>query len=285
MFVPLKDLVLDAQAKKYAVGAFNFSNLETLLAIVRAANKLSAPVIIQTSQSAIKYAGLEYIVAMAKAAAKTSGVPLALHLDHGTDLAVVMACIQAGYSSVMIDGSHLPLAENIAFTRKVVEAAHPLGVSVEAELGRLGGVEDEISVASHEVMYTDPEEACQFIEAVEVDALAVAIGTAHGQYHGEPKLDFQRLAEIAATISTPLVLHGASGIKDESIKKAVAQGVTKVNIDTDLRVAFRQAVKDFVDNFQDYDPRKILSPAIQGMQEVVAAKINLFGSAGKAVLK
>lgn len=282
MLTPLKDLVLEAQSRGYAVGAFNFSNLEILKAIVSVATRLSSPVIVQTSQSAIKYAGLEYIVAMARVAGQSAGVPVALHLDHGTDEDLVMACIKAGYSSVMIDGSHLPIPENIKLTKRIVEAAKPAGVSVEAELGRLGGVEDEISVAERDVAFTDPAEARRFVEATGVDALAVAIGTAHGQYKGEPKLDFPRLEQIRVAVPTPLVLHGASGLPADDIQKAVQRGVCKINIDTDLRLAFHQAVKEFVLQSDDYDPRKILTPAIKGMEEVVEAKIRLFGSAGMA---
>lgn len=282
MLTPLKDLVLEAQSRGYAVGAFNFSNLEILKAIVSVATRLSSPVIVQTSQSAIKYAGLEYIVAMARVAGQSAGVPVALHLDHGTDEDLVMACIKAGYSSVMIDGSHLPMPENIKLTKRIVEAAKPAGVSVEAELGRLGGVEDEISVAERDVAFTDPAEARRFVEATGVDALAVAIGTAHGQYKGEPKLDFPRLEQIRVAVPTPLVLHGASGLPADDIQKAVQRGVCKINIDTDLRLAFHQAVKEFVLQSDDYDPRKILTPAIKGMEEVVEAKIRLFGSAGMA---
>ncbi|MBO8125771.1 MAG: class II fructose-1,6-bisphosphate aldolase [Firmicutes bacterium] len=283
MLTPLKDLVQAAQAGHYAVGAFNFSNLEILKSITETAQRLSSPVIIQTSQSAIKYAGLGFIVAMARAAAEETDVPIALHLDHGTDLDLIKECIARGYSSVMIDGSHLPLEENIRITREVVALAHPSGVSVEAELGRLVGVEDEISVDEREASFTDPDEARRFVEATGVDALAVAIGTAHGQYKGEPKLDFDRLKQIAGAVETPLVLHGASGVPAESVSKAIKLGICKVNIDTDLRLAFHGAVKSFLESSDSYDPRKLLAPAMEAMSEVVATKINLFGSAGKAV--
>lgn len=283
MLVSLRELLQEAKRWRYAVGAFNFSNLETLRAIILAAQRRSAPVIIQTSQTAIKYAGLEYIVAMARVAGEQAGVPVVLHLDHGTDLATIEACIKVGYSSVMIDASHHSFTENIRLTKEVVAMAHAHGVSVEAELGRLAGQEDEISVGEREAAFTDPAEARAFVEETGVDALAVAVGTAHGLYRGEPHLDFLRLQQIAELVSIPLVLHGASGVPDASIRQAIACGISKINIDTELRIAFYRAVKNFLDHHDTYDPRKFLSPAIDAMAELVEAKIDLFGSANKAV--
>lgn len=283
MLVSLRELLQEAKRGRYAVGAFNFSNLETLRAIILAAQRRSAPVIIQTSQTAIKYAGLEYIVAMARVAGEQAGVPVVLHLDHGTDLATIEACIKAGYSSVMIDASHHSFTENIRLTKEVVAMAHAHGVSVEAELGRLAGQEDEISVGEREAAFTDPAEARAFVEETGVDALAVAVGTAHGLYRGEPHLDFLSLQQIAELVSIPLVLHGASGVPDASIRQAIACGISKINIDTELRIAFYRAVKNFLDHHDTYDPRKFLSPAIDAMAELVEAKIDLFGSANKAV--
>ncbi|NLY56700.1 MAG: class II fructose-1,6-bisphosphate aldolase [Firmicutes bacterium] len=283
MLVSLRELLQEAKRGRYAIGAFNFSNLETLRAIILAAQRRSAPVIIQTSQTAIKYAGLEYIVAMARVAGEQAGVPVVLHLDHGTDLATIEACIKAGYSSVMIDASHHSFTENIRLTKEVVAMAHAHGVSVEAELGRLAGQEDEISVGEREAAFTDPAEARAFVEETGVDALAVAVGTAHGLYRGEPHLDFLRLQQIAELVSIPLVLHGASGVPDASIRQAIACGISKINIDTELRIAFYRAVKNFLDHHDTYDPRKFLSPAIDAMAELVEAKIDLFGSANKAV--
>jgi len=281
--VTVGELVKDAQLRGYAVGAFNLNNLEILQAIIQAAEEEKAPVILQASQGGLKYAGLEYIVAMAETAARQVSVPVALNLDHGTSFEQAVKCIRAGFSAVMIDGSHLSFEENIALTKKVVEVAHPSGVSVEGELGRIGGTEDDISVSEKDVAYTDPDQAAEFVEKTGVDALAVAIGTAHGVYKGEPKLDFERLAEIRARVDVPLVLHGASGVSDESIQRAVQSGITKINIDTELRQAFSHTLKEFLrDNPDEIDPRKLLGPSRDSMREVVRAKMRLFGCSGKA---
>jgi fructose-bisphosphate aldolase class II len=192
-------------------------------------------------------------------------------------------CIRHGFSAVMIDGSQHPYEDNIAITQKVIEVAHPCGVSVEAELGKIGGVEDDIKVESADATFTDPKEAAEFVERTKVDALAIAIGTAHGVYKGEPKLDFDRLAEITAATDVPLVLHGASGVGDESIRKAVSLGICKINIDTELRQAFTKAVQEVVHTSpKEFDPRKLLGPAREAMKEVVRYKMRLFGSAGRA---
>jgi fructose-bisphosphate aldolase class II len=283
MLVSGKELFQAAKAGGYAVGAFNLNNMEILQAIIEAAEEENSPVFIQASQGGIKYAGIEYIAGMAKVAADKVKVPIALNLDHGTSFTQVVQCVRHGFSAVMIDGSKHPFEENIAVTQKVVEVAHPNGVSVEAELGKIGGVEDDIVVASAEATFTDPKEAAEFVERTNVDALAVAIGTAHGVYKGEPKLDFKRLEAIAASTDVPLVLHGASGIGDEQIRRAIPYGVTKINIDTDLRVAFSQAIKDLLAKKpNEIDPRKILGPARDAMKEVARAKMRLFGSAGRA---
>jgi fructose-bisphosphate aldolase class II len=283
LLVSAKELFQEARRGKYAVGAFNVNNMEILQAIVEAAEEVKSPVIIQASQGGLKYAGIEYIAEMGKLAAAKAKVPLALNLDHGTDFAQVVRCIRHGFSAVMIDGSQLSFEENIAVTKKVVEVAHPNGVSVEAELGKISGVEDDVVVAAHDALMTDPDEAAEFVERTNCDALAIAIGTAHGVYKGEPKLDFQRLNEIASRIDTPLVLHGASGVPDEAIQKAISYGIVKINIDTDLRVSFSQAVKDTLNaNPNEIDPRKILGPAKAAMKKAVIAKMKLFGSAGRA---
>jgi len=281
--VTVGELVKDAQLRGYAVGAFNLNNLEILHAIVQAAEEEKAPVILQASQGGLKYAGLDYIVAMAKVAAKQASVPVALNLDHGTSFEQAVKCIRAGFSAVMIDGSHWSFKENIELTRKVVEVAHPSGVSVEGELGRIGGTEDDISVSDKDAIYTDPDEAVTFVEITGVDALAVAVGTAHGVYKGVPKLDFERLADIRARVEVPLVLHGASGVPDESIQRAVQIGITKINIDTELRVAFSQTLKKYLEENPDViDPRKIIGPSRDSMREVVRSKMKLFGCSGKA---
>ncbi|GFP19591.1 fructose-bisphosphate aldolase, class II [Candidatus Hakubella thermalkaliphila] len=283
LFVPNKLLLEKAMAEGYAVGAFNTNNLETTRAIVRAARELDSPLILATSEGAINYAGINNLKTMAEIAAQESGLPISLHLDHGTSLEIVMRCIRHGWSSVMYDGSKLPFEENVANTRQVVELAHLVGVSVEGELGRLVGVEDNISVTEREAAMTDPDQAQEFVKRTGVDALAVAIGNAHGFYKGEPQLDFIRLEQIRARVEVPLVLHGASGIPDEGIRRAVKIGVDKINIDTEVRAAFQKAVASFLaENPQVIDPRKILGPAIKAMSEVVKSKIELFGSVGKA---
>jgi fructose-bisphosphate aldolase class II len=257
--------------------------MEIVQAIVDAAEAEKSPVIIQASQGAIKYAGLKYIVALVQVAAEQSTVPVALHLDHGTGFEQVIKCIRYGFSSVMIDGSKLPLEENIALTNKVMEVARAVGVSVEAELGKIGGTEDDIYVHERDALFTDPEEARVFVEKTGVDSLAVAIGTAHGQYKGEPKLDFPRLEKIKSLVKIPIVLHGSSGVPDEAIKQAIKLGVRKVNIDTNIREAFVKGVRETIDNNpKEIDPRKILGPAKKAMTDIIREKIRLFGSSGKA---
>jgi fructose-bisphosphate aldolase class II len=281
--VPMGYLLREAEKDGYAVGAFNCSNMEILQAIIRAAQAENSPVILQVSEGAIKYAGLEYLVAMAKLAAKHTSIPVALHLDHGTDLELIEKCIQAGFTSIMYDGSHLPLKENADITRRLVETSLRAGFSVEAELGRISGTEEKISVTEKEAFFTDPEEARYFVSLTGVDALAVSIGTAHGHYRGEPKLDFERLSKIHSLIPTPIVLHGSSGVPEEAIQEAIKRGARKINIDTDIREAFIGAIRrELTNNLKEIDPRKILGPAREDAMEVVRNKIRLFGSSGKA---
>jgi fructose-bisphosphate aldolase class II len=281
--VPVKDLLERAEAGGYGVGAFNCNNMEIIQAIISAAEKEKSPVIVQASQGAINYAGLEYITALTQVAADNTFIPVGLHLDHGTSFEQTVQCIRHGFTSVMIDGSKLPMAENIALTKRVLEVARAVGVSVEAEIGKIGGTEDDITVNEWEASLTEPEEAQEFVEATGVDALAVAIGTAHGQYKGTPKLDFERLQKIKELIKIPIVLHGSSGVPDEAIRKAIELGVRKVNIDTNLREAFVAGVREVLENDpKQIDPRKILGPAKDKMSDVIREKIRLFGSAGKA---
>ncbi len=281
--VTMAELLKKAEAGNYAVGAFNCNNMEIIQAIIDAATQENAPVIVQASQGAIKYAGLDYIVALTKIAAANSPVPVALHLDHGTSFEQAIQCIHGGFTSVMIDGSKLPLQENIALTNRVLDVARAVGVSVEAELGKISGTEDDIFVHDKEALFTEPEEALEFVNATGVDALAIAIGTAHGQYKGEPKLDFERLKKIKALVNMPIVLHGSSGVPDEAIKEAVALGVNKINIDTNIREAFVAGAKEaLAANPNEIDPRKILGPAKLKMTEIIREKIRLFGSSGKA---
>lgn len=281
--VPVSDLLKKAETGGYAVGAFNCNNMEIVQAIIAAAEAENAPVIMQASQGAIKYAGIDYIVAMAKLAAERTHVPVALHLDHGTSFEQVMQCIRAGFSSVMIDGSKLPLAENIVLTKRVLDVARAVGVSVEAELGKIGGTEDDIHVSEREAFFTDPGEAGTFVRETGVDALAVAIGTAHGQYKGIPELDFPRLEKIKSIVNIPIVLHGSSGVPDDAVRQAIHLGVRKVNIDTNIREAFTAAARKVLDNNpKEIDPRKMLGPAREAATEVIREKIRVFGSTGKA---
>ncbi|MDK2918144.1 MAG: fructose-bisphosphate aldolase, class [Candidatus Petromonas sp.] len=283
MLVTGKAILEHAHKNGYAVGAFNVNTMEQVQAIIEAAEETKSPVIIQASQGGLKYAGVEYIAAMVKTAAEKTSVPVALHLDHGTDFKQIMLCLRNGFTSVMIDGSHYELEENIRKTRQIVEMAHAVGVSVEAELGKIGGTEDDISVDEKDATFTDPDEAERFVKETEVDYLAIAVGTAHGPYKGEPKIDFDRIKTIKERLNMPLVLHGSSGVPEESIKKAVSLGINKINIDTDIRMAFHKAVKEFIaENPDVYDPRKILTPAKKAMKEVIAEKMRMFGSAGMA---
>ncbi|MEG6522832.1 class II fructose-1,6-bisphosphate aldolase [Desulfotomaculum sp. 1211_IL3151] len=281
--VSVKELLAKAEEGKYAVGAFNVNNMEIVQAILAAAEAEKAPVIMQASQGAIKYAGIEYIYALANLAASKSTVPMALHLDHGTSFDQCMQCIRYGFTSVMIDGSKLPLEENIALTNKVIEVARATGVSVEAELGKIGGTEDDIHVDEKDAFFTDPEEARYFVEKTGVDALAIAIGTAHGQYKGVPQLDFPRLEKIVGMVKAPIVLHGSSGVPDEAIQEAIRLGVRKVNIDTNIREAFTGACRQVLENnAKEIDPRKVLAPAREAATQIIREKIRVFGSSGRA---
>ena len=305
MLVTNKELLLPAMQKGYAVGAFNIQNLESLLAVVEAAVEEKSPVIVAVTPSSIKYGGLAYLTKIVRTAAESAPVPMSLHLDHGKDFETVSKCVEAGFTSVMIDGSFLKFEENIALTKRVVDLAHAKGVSVEAELGRLAGVE-ESTVEEREAVLTDPDSAKEFVEQTGVDTLAVAIGTSHGAYKfkGEAKLDFERLRLIRERVNIPLVLHGASsvpqwiiqkavkygaelagakGIPEEHIKKAISLGISKINIDTDLRLAFTATIREVLSTKPtEFDPRKILGPAKEAMKDVVKSKMRLFGSSGKA---
>ncbi len=254
-----KELLLDAQKNHYAVGAFNVENMEMMQAVIAAAEAENAPVILQTTPSTLKYADTTLYSAMAKVVAENTFVPVAIHLDHGSSAELCEKAAKDGYTSLMIDGSKLPLEQNIELTKKVVEMAKTYSVcpSVEAELGKLGGKEDDVEVKDGEDACTDPAEAIQFVEKTGIDSLAVAIGTAHGFYKGTPKLEFERLAEIRNNVSVPLVLHGSSGIPDEDVIKAISLGICKVNFATELRVAYSDAVKACINQDPSvYDPKK-----------------------------
>jgi fructose-bisphosphate aldolase class II len=301
-----KEILEAANGGGYAVGAFNINNLEILQGVVRGGTEMNAPLIIAASEGAIEYAGFDYIVSMVRTAAELTSIPMALHLDHGRDHAVIARCITGGFTSVMIDASHLPLEDNIKETKQVVKLAHAEGVSVEAELGRLRGIEDMISVDEREATLTKPEDAERFVTETGVDFLAPAIGTSHGafKFKGEAKLDLERLKEIKKRVGIPLVLHGAStvpqqllqlvtqyggelqdakGVPPDQLKKAIALGINKINTDTDLRLALTAAVRRVLtDDRKVFDPRKILGPARDMITEVVKEKVTLFGSAHKA---
>ncbi|MBE3591101.1 MAG: class II fructose-1,6-bisphosphate aldolase [Firmicutes bacterium] len=276
------DLIGQAHRDGYAIGSFNINNMEILQAVITAAELERSPVMVQTSQGAIKYAGADYLAAMVKVAAAKATVPVALHLDHGTDFEVAVRCLREGWSSLMYDGSKYPLEENIARTRKVVEIAHAVGVSVEGELGKIGGVEEHIVVSEREALFTDPAEAETFVKETGVDYLAVAIGTAHGLYKGRPDLDFPRLQAIHERVRIPIVLHGGSGVPEDQIKEAIRLGVAKINIDTELRQAFLEAVRaKLAENPDELDPRKVLGPGRDAMVERVREKMRFFGSSGR----
>ncbi|AEF18211.1 MULTISPECIES: class II fructose-1,6-bisphosphate aldolase [Thermoanaerobacterium] len=283
MLVTGIELLKKANEEGYAVGAFNTSNLEITQAIVEAAEEMKSPAIIQVSEGGLKYAGIETISAIVRTLAAKASVPIALHLDHGTDFNNVMKCLRNGWTSVMMDASKLPLEKNIEVTKNVVTIAHGMGVSVEAEIGKIGGTEDNVTVDEREASMTDPDEAYRFAKETGVDYLAISIGTAHGPYKGEPKLDFDRLVKIKEMLKMPIVLHGASGVPEADIRKAVSLGVNKINIDTDIRQAFAARLRELLKNDEEvYDPRKILGPCKEAMKEVVKNKMRMFGSEGRA---
>ena len=281
--VPMTEFLPRAKKEGFAVGQFNMNNLEFVQGIAAAAKEEQSPFIFGVSEGAMRYMGIEYVVAMARIAAQESGVPVALHLDHGSSFEVAMKCIQDGFSSVMFDGSHYPYEENIRLTREVVKAAHAVGVSVEGELGTIGGVEDDVQVDEADAALAKPEEAIRFWEETQVDAMAVAVGTAHGMYKGEPKIRFDIIEEVSRNIEAPIVLHGGSGVPDESIQKAVQLGVGKINVNTESQVACTQVVRDLLGENPDMiDPRKYLGPGRDAIKETVKGKMRLFNSSGKA---
>ncbi|HGJ5863757.1 MAG TPA: tagatose bisphosphate family class II aldolase [Arsenophonus nasoniae] len=280
--ISTREMLKNAQRGRYAIPAFNVHNLETIQVVVETAANMASPVILAGTPSTFTYAGLEYIVSICTQAASLNKLPLALHLDHHEELTDICHKVKAGVRSVMIDASHLPFAENIDTVANVVQFCHRYDVSVEAELGRLGGQEDELIVDSKESFHTDPSAAKKYVAQTGIDSLAVAIGSAHGLYHDEPHLDFKRLAEIQRQVDIPLVLHGASGISEEMIRQSISLGICKVNVATDLKIAFADAVKQYLSEHPDAnDPRKYITPGKQVMQQVVENKILMCNSAGK----
>ncbi|WP_297134372.1 class II fructose-1,6-bisphosphate aldolase [Terrisporobacter sp.] len=279
--VTTKEILLKAQEGNYAVGAFNVENMEMVMAVIAAAEELNAPVIMQTTPSTVKYAGLDFYLANVAAAAKKSKVPVAMHLDHGSSFDLAMQALRAGYTSIMIDGSHSVFEENIEITKRVVDACKPSLIPVEAELGKVGGKEDDLDGGSGG--YTDPLEAKEFVEKTNVDSLAVAIGTAHGVYDGIPKLDLNRLSEIKNVVSVPLVLHGASGLSEEAIKESINRGICKVNFATELRIAYTDGIKNTLsENPELIDPKKYGKSAMENVKELVKNRIEMCGSVNRA---
>ncbi len=308
--VTSKKMFEDAYKGGYAVGAFNVNNMEIIQGIVQAGTKLNAPLILQVSKGARAYANHTYLVKLVEAAVETSGLPIVLHLDHGPDFQTCKACIDGGFTSVMIDGSHLPYEENVALTKKVVDYAHDHGVVVEGELGRLAGIEDDVKVSDEDSSYTKPEEVCDFVGRTGVDSLAIAIGTSHGAYKfkpgQDPKLRIDILEEVEKKLpGFPIVLHGASsvipefveeinkyggkmdnaiGIPESELRKAAEHAVCKINIDSDLRLAMTAAIRKYMaENPSHFDPRQYLAPARAAIEGMVEHKIlEVLGCAGKA---
>lgn len=270
-----------AQEKGVAAAAFNVHNMETIQAVAEAAYEEKSPVIIQTTPGTLKHAGVQYIAACVKVAAGIYDIPIALHVDHCTSYSMIVQCVQNGYTSLMIDGSKLPYDENVALVKKVVELGKSGNMAVEAELGKIGGTEDDMFVNDREASFTVPEEAKGFVDATGVDTLAVAIGTAHGVYKGEPKLDFERLTRIKGLVSIPLVLHGASGVPDDSVREAVRRGICKVNIATELKIPMAEAIQEcFRNNPSENDPRNYMGAAKEAVKKAAKLKIRLCGCSG-----
>ncbi|MRT24458.1 tagatose bisphosphate family class II aldolase [Enterobacteriaceae bacterium RIT697] len=275
-------MLIKAQQEGYAVPAFNVHNLETVQVIAETASEMGSPVIMAGTTGTYNYAGLNYLVAICQQAAQKYNLPIALHLDHHEDFSDIENKVRAGVRSVMIDASHFAFEQNIEKVAQVVRLCHRYDASVEAELGRLGGQEDDIVVDEKDSFFTDPDKADEYIRRTGIDSLAVAIGSAHGLYQGEPKLDFERLARIRDKVDIPLVLHGASGIPEAMLRKSVELGICKVNVATELKIAFSDAVKDFFrENPRSNDPREYMEPGKRAMKEVVRDKIRMCGSAGR----
>ena len=280
--VTTKQMLLDAQKGNYAVGAFNVENMEMVMAVMEAAEELKSPVIMQTTPSTVKYAGLDFFLANVKAAAERASVPVAMHLDHGSSFELAMQAYRTGYTSIMIDGSHGSFEENIAVSKAVADACTPSGIPVEAELGKVGGKEDDLD-GGDDNPYTDPDQAVEFVKRTGITSLAVAIGTAHGVYKGEPKLDLDRLSEIREVVDIPLVLHGTSGVPDETVTECVNRGICKVNYATDLRIEFTKGVSEvFSENPDVIDPKKYNACGKERVKEYVMSKMKVCKSVGKA---
>lgn len=283
--VSMKAMLVKAKDEKYAVGQFNINNLEWTKSILSACEEMNSPVILGVSEGATRYmGGFKTVVGMVKGMLEDLNitVDVAIHLDHGSSFESCKKAIDAGFTSVMIDASKHPLAENIKLTKEVVDYAHARGVSVEAELGTIGGQEDD--VVGESIIYADLNECVELVKATNVDFLAPALGSVHGPYKGEPKLGFKEMEEIKNATNVPLVLHGGTGIPDDMIRRAISCGTTKINVNTECQMAFARSLRSLLaENNEVYDPRKIIGPASKAIYEVVKEKIAVFGSAGKAV--
>jgi fructose-bisphosphate aldolase class II len=281
--VTSKEMLGKALKEGFAVGAFNANNLEQVQAIIEAAEEMQAPVILQASQGAIKYAGLANIVAIVRNMAGDVQVPVALHLDHGTDYDQNVKCLRMGFTSLMFDGSKLPYDQNVSITSKIVEMANAVGVPVEGEIGKVGGTEDNITVSEAEAEFTEPEEAMRFVQDTGISSVAVAVGSIHRMKKKEAKLDHERIRKIRDLINIPIVLHGSSGVIDDDIKKGIKEGICKVNIATQLNMAFVEGVKQGIrEHPEEIDPRKILKYSRQLVKDKVKDRIKVLGCAGKA---
>ena len=281
MYTTSKEMLLKAQQGGYAVGAFNAENMEMIRAIIAAAEELKAPVMIQTTPGTVRYASLETYAAIVKAEAEKVSVPVCLHLDHGESYEMAVKAIQVGYSSVMIDGSKLPLEENIALSKRVADVGRACGVPVEAELGRVGGKEDDTE--SKDSAYTDPAEAKRFVEETGVDSLAIGIGTAHGVYKVKPVLNTPRISEVKEVVDVPLVLHGSSGLSDEDVRDCVKRGMCKVNFATELRQEYLKATRKLLNEDDTViDPKKIGKVAMEAVKKQVEYRMKVCGCDGKA---
>lgn len=279
--VTSEKMLLDAKKDGYAVGAFNVENMEMVKAVIAAAEELNAPVMLQTTPSTVKYGTLETFAGIVKAEAAKTKIPVCLHLDHGNSFELAVQAMKAGYTSVMIDGSHEDFENNIAVTKKVVDVANAFGIPVEAELGKVGGKEDDLEADVD--TNTDPQEAKEFVERTGVSSLAVAIGTAHGFYVGTPVLDKPRVSAIKEVVDVPLVLHGASGLSEEDVRECVERGMCKVNFATELRVAYTDAVKKLLEEKPEtFDPKKLGVVAMEAVKEQVIARMKMCGCDGKA---
>ena len=279
MIITKSEILLDAQSNGYAVPTFNIHNLETMKTVLETAQELRSPVMIAVTPSTVDYIGQEFLIELMDAAKKSYDIPICFHLDHHEKVEDIKALIQKGIPSVMIDASHHTFEENVRIVREVVEFAAPFGVAVEAELGRLSGVEDDLEVDEKDQIYTNPEQASEFVSRTGISSLAVAIGTAHGLYKGEPKLDLERLAAIQKEVSIPLVLHGGSGLPDELVQKTIKLGICKVNIATELKMAFVKGLRSYLQEHPDAnDPRHYFQDAVAEMKKVTADKIKMCGS-------